>query len=66
MENVRKAMILKDEIWIEESFEELKEDDDFKLIEEDGSFVKDGEKIIFKATSNPYLNENNIYQIDVE
>lgn len=58
--------ILKNDKWINIDFMQLKKGDNFQLINPDGSYHTDEYgKTDWVASSNPYLNEDGIPQIDI-
>ncbi len=58
--------ILKNDKWINIDFMQLKKGDNFQLINPDGSYHTDKYgKTDWVASSNPYLNEDGIPQIDI-
>jgi len=63
MEQVQ-ARILKDDEWVNIDFKDLKPNDRFQLINPDGTYHTDGYgKTDWIATSNPYINDDEIYEI---
>jgi hypothetical protein len=58
------TMVLKDNKWVEINFMDLKINDRFQLINPDGLYHMDEYgKTDWVASSNPYVNENGIYEI---
>ena len=67
MKELRKVEIFENGQWNEIEFKDLKLGNKFRLFEPDGERVIDKEKNEdeWMATSDAYLNENEVYQINI-
>lgn len=66
MRDYRKVEVLKNDIWEQKEFYELREGDTFRMFESTGEpVIGNKNDTVFKATSNPFGNDG-VWAIDVD
>lgn len=64
---MRKVEVLINNLWKPISFEKIKKDDKFRMFEPSGEqVVGDKGDIEFIAESDAYINDSNVWQIDIK
>jgi hypothetical protein len=64
--DTREVQVNRNDQWVNIEFNELYKDEDFRMFESTGEEVRDSKgNTVFRTTSEPYLNNDEIWQIDV-